>query len=190
MGGRIRQHRENLAKIGFREKVDYLRQWLQVEYLVKVLNPAKRLLCDLHHCLGRPLSPELLRFYVYEVFYPEMYYPSSVNYQPSAYPGSVVCLFSEAQRSPTRMWQNLVSGKFEVHRVNGNHLDMLFEPNVRHTVEIVKGCLAKAQAGEYLAPGQGRSGEQPGQALRVIPPVSKAIGGSTSLEKQRAAAGA
>ncbi len=107
----------------------------------------KSLACRMHHFFRVVLPPALRAFYIDQVVYGVLYAKAMKQYWLSVYAGPVVYFKSELDtRESVAGWQKMVAGPFEVHRVHGDHLTMLQEPNVGHLIEMLEDCLSKAQS--------------------------------------------
>jgi thioesterase domain-containing protein len=73
------------------------------------------------------------------------------RYQPSPYPGRVV-LFRASDKALRGLedghqsWQRYAEGGFEVHEIEGDHGNVLNEPNVRQLATALRARLEQAQA--------------------------------------------
>lgn len=64
------------------------------------------------------------------------------RYEPQRYPGSAVLLKATAGLDPEPLWRPWFDGGLEVHVTPGEHLDMMEEPWVERTAELVRSALA------------------------------------------------
>ncbi|MGA8763865.1 MAG: amino acid adenylation domain-containing protein [Candidatus Sulfotelmatobacter sp.] len=80
---------------------------------------------------------------------------AELNYRPTAYPGPVV-LFRASEKALRGLedksggWQKYAAGGLEVHEIDGDHGNVLNEPNVRQLAAALRARLEQAQA-EQLA---------------------------------------
>lgn len=73
------------------------------------------------------------------------------QYVPQVHPGRVTLFRAAEQPSgvypdPTLGWGRLAAGGLEVHDVPGDHGTVVREPNLRFLAEVLKSCIARAQA--------------------------------------------
>jgi aspartate racemase len=76
---------------------------------------------------------------------------AELSYRPTVYPGLVV-LFRASEKALRGLedegsgWQKYVAGGLEVHEIDGDHGNVLNEPNVRHLAAALRARLEQAQA--------------------------------------------
>jgi thioesterase domain-containing protein len=75
------------------------------------------------------------------------------DYQPQPYPGRVVLVRAKKQsekgdQSPDMGWAEYLTGEFEIYQVPGDHISMVYPPDVkalaRRIASILDGLLVKA----------------------------------------------
>lgn len=64
------------------------------------------------------------------------------KYEPQPYPGPAVLLKATAGLDPEPLWRPWIEGGLEVHVAPGEHLDMMEEPWVENTADLVRRALA------------------------------------------------
>jgi thioesterase domain-containing protein len=73
------------------------------------------------------------------------------RYRPQVYPGCVV-LFRASEKAlrglddPQDGWRKYAAGRIEVHEIDGDHGNILNEPQVKQLAEEIRSRLEKAQA--------------------------------------------
>ena len=77
------------------------------------------------------------------------------EYVPQAYPGRVILFRSRERpllqfRDPHAAWSRYAAHELEIHEVDGNHDDILLEPQIRLVAEQLKACLDRAEAANRL----------------------------------------
>lgn len=72
------------------------------------------------------------------------------NYVAHTYPGRAVLLRS-SECAPgiyddaDRGWSGMLAGGLEIHEIPGDHMSMVYEPNVRKVAERLTQCLKEAR---------------------------------------------
>jgi thioesterase domain-containing protein len=75
------------------------------------------------------------------------------RYQPATFPGRIVLFRASEQalrglENGHHTWEKFAEGGFEVHEIDGDHGNVLNEPNVRQLAAALRGRLEQAQS-EY-----------------------------------------
>jgi amino acid adenylation domain-containing protein len=84
---------------------------------------------------------------------------AELGYQPTVYPGSVV-LFRASEKALRGLedesygWQKYAAGGLEVHEIDGDHGNVLNEPNVGQLAAALRARLEQAQAEQMTLPGK------------------------------------
>ncbi len=140
---RTRLHAGNLVRLPWPEKVHYLRRkfhTIKRQTRSRLWQRAYASYLD----RGIPL-PDVLKNVQ------EFNFLAAVSYHPKVYPGVVTLFHAEEQgigRQPNlpKLWEKLALGGVELHRVPGDHVSIVREPNVRTLARQITECLHKAQS--------------------------------------------
>ena len=166
----IKSHLENLGQLGFTEKFVYL--FGKLKYApAKIKHKAYRRAYKLYQRIGRPLPAVLKNI-------EELNFVATRDYVPQTYSGQAT-LFSATDMTASYDvedgWRKLVA-ELDVHKIPGNHLDIIKEPHVRVLAEKLSLCLEAAQ--EQTAEDQGSVGKTAAERRDVY---SSPVSSSCSL---------
>lgn len=137
---RVRAHAANLGELGFAAKLTYLANKLKYAP-AKIKHKAYRRAYKMYERIGRPLPTVLKNI-------EELNFMAAREYLPQVYSGRAT-LFSATDLTASfdveDGWRQLVD-ELEVHKIPGNHLDMIKEPHVQVLAEKLRLCLNTADA--------------------------------------------
>ena len=138
---RVRAHLANLGEIGFADKLAYIASKLRYAP-AKIKHKAYRRAYKLYRRIGRPLPPVLKNI-------EELNFMAAREYLPQVYSGRAT-LFSATDLTASfdveDGWRQLVD-ELEVHKIPGNHMDMIKEPHVQVLADKLRLCLDIAATG-------------------------------------------
>jgi len=137
---RVRAHLANLSEIRFADKFAYLATKLRYAP-AKIKHKAYRRAYKMYERIGRPLPTVLKNI-------EELNFMAAREYVPQIYSGRAT-LFSATDLTASfdveDGWRQLAT-ELEVHKIPGNHLDMIKEPHVQVLAEKLRLCLDTADA--------------------------------------------
>jgi thioesterase domain-containing protein len=137
---RVRAHVANLSELGFAAKLTYVATKLKYAP-AKIKHKAYRRAYKMYERIGRPLPTVLKNI-------EELNFMAAREYLPQVYSGRAT-LFSATDLTASfdveDGWRQLVT-ELEVHKIPGNHLDMIKEPHVQVLAEKLRLCLDTADA--------------------------------------------
>jgi len=136
---RVTSHVNNLRQLGLFGKIGYLRSKLAYAP-AKIKHKLYRRAYKIYRSIGRPLPAVLKNI-------EELNCSATKEYVPQNYPGRAT-LFSASDLTASYDvedgWRQLVA-ELEVHKIPGNHLDIIREPHVQVLAEKLNLCLQAAQ---------------------------------------------
>ena len=139
---RARAHVANLRQLGVANKFTYVATKLKYAP-AKIKHKAYRRAYKMYERIGRPLPTVLKNI-------EELNFMAAREYVPQVYSGRAT-LFSATDLTASfdveDGWRQLVT-ELEVHRIPGNHRDMIKEPHVEALAEKLRVCLDTADARE------------------------------------------
>jgi amino acid adenylation domain-containing protein len=135
----VKSHLRNLGQLGFTEKFVYF--FSKLKYApAKIKHKVYRRAYKLYQRMGRPLPAVLKNI-------EELNFIATRDYVPQIYSGRAT-LFSATDLTASYDvedgWRKLVAG-LDVHKIPGNHLDIIKEPHVRVLAEKLTQSLEAAQ---------------------------------------------
>jgi thioesterase domain-containing protein len=137
--GQFKSHVRNLKQLSFSEKFTYVAGKLQYAP-AKIRHRVYRHAYKLYQRIGRPLPAVLKNI-------EELNFVATRDYVPRVYSGRAT-LFSASDLTASydveEGWRQLVAD-LEVHKIPGNHLDIIKEPHVRVLADKLNVCLKEAQ---------------------------------------------
>jgi aspartate racemase len=142
---RVTSHVNNLRQLGLLEKLTYLLE--KLSYVpAKFKHRVYRRAYKLYRRIGRPLPAVLKNI-------EELNFVATRDYIPQTYSGRAT-LFSASDLTASYDvedgWRQLVTD-LEVHKIPGNHLDIIREPHVQVLADKLNQCLQTAQSLEENA---------------------------------------
>ncbi|HKP35522.1 MAG TPA: amino acid adenylation domain-containing protein [Pyrinomonadaceae bacterium] len=136
---RVSSHLNNLRQLGLFAKIGYLRSKLAYAP-AKIKHKLYRRAYKIYQSIGQPLPAVLKNI-------EELNFIATKEYVPQSYPGRAT-LFSASDLTASYDvedgWRQLVA-ELEVHKIPGNHLDIIREPHVQVLAEKLNLCLQAAQ---------------------------------------------
>jgi amino acid adenylation domain-containing protein len=149
---RAEHHWGSLLKMGANDKWEYfLKKTDKARRLLRrnIKNGKKGIARKFYETTGRIIPPGLDKplYYLLE---------AQKAYVPKEYPGRITLFRAGKQplgiyHDPAMGWSGLALGGLQIIEAPGYHAGMLSEPRVQALSEMVKTCLAEAQAGENRA---------------------------------------
>ena len=140
------RHFRNLSRLGLKGRLGYILRTAiaRAEWNLKAMR------CKAYHWMHISLPPKLQTFYVDEVVYGKLYIKSKNKYSLNPYPGPVTLFKAEDGPDNVQIWRAVATKGLEVHKIPGNHLNMIGEPGMSVLADQLKDCLNRAQASVLL----------------------------------------
>ena len=138
-------HLKNISERGFREKLNYIKEYSGYR-LIKTKLLLTKAVSSLCFKLGCSVPSFMKDFYI-NVYIPEVNARAERNYSPSIYPGLITFFQATAEidRDPRMFWGKLTSEGLDVRMVPATHKDILVDPNVKVLAEKLDAALLKAR---------------------------------------------
>ena len=147
----VQRHLRKLARLGFREKLDYLLPRVKDQINVRILHKINTLTRNACLAAGITLPHSLRTAYIFDV-----YEKALRPYMLRPYSGRVTLVKAgEGSYQPRWDWVKAITGELEIYEVRADHLALQKEPYVRLWAERLKDSLDRAHAS--MPPQESRS---------------------------------